>query len=121
MLKFLAKLIQISKQQKLGKEWKQLLIKDINDAVCDATKYHDSIQVRLILFKKSGTSFLLQLKSFEEFCCKISSYKIFILHQLQMKRNSCFYAFNYVFAQGTIHCVNRLITCTCNSNKFTDH
>jgi hypothetical protein len=45
-----------------------------------------------------STSILLQLKRFHKLRCKIPFSKIFILHQLQVKRNGGFYAFNYIFA-----------------------
>src|SRR5690348_9218636 len=60
-------------------------------------------------------------KGLQELSSEITAPESLVLHELQMKGNSCFDALNHIFTKGTMHRVNRFFPGLSHGNKFTDH
>src|SRR5262245_47942805 len=76
-----------------------------------------------VLFDVSPLTFhdLLQLEAFQELSIKITAAEALIIHELQVKWNSCFYSFDHVLTQRAVHRIDRFVSCTGYRDKFTDH
>ncbi len=63
----------------------------------------------------------LNHKAFHKLRCIISFAEIVMAHELLMKGDGGFYAFNYEFAQGTLHGVDGFFSCLRYGDQLGDH
>src|SRR3982074_3689486 len=66
-------------------------------------------------------SYLHHLKSFQEFSIEITAAESLVLHQLQMKRNGGLDPFDDIFAQCTMHGIDRFFPGTGDRDDLGDH
>ena len=63
----------------------------------------------------------LHLESFQKFRIKIPAAEIFILHELQMKRNRSLHALYYILGERAVHGVNGFTAGPGHGNDFANH